>query len=56
MILFHLLDSFQLLTAWSWSTDFDLQDKLDELSAELSEYGFEGLAENQDLLMNMQLY
>ena len=45
------LDSFQLLTAWSWSTDFDLQDKLDELSAELSEYGFEGLAENQDLLM-----
>lgn len=45
------LDSFQLLTAWSWSTDFDLQDKLDELSAELSECGFEGLAENQDLLM-----
>ena len=45
------LDSFQLLTAWSWSTEFDLQDKLDELSAELSEYGFEGLAENQDLLM-----
>lgn len=45
------LDSFQLLTAWSWSTEFDLQDKLDELAADLSEYGFEGLAENQDLLM-----
>lgn len=45
------LDSFQLLTAWSWSTNFDLQERLDELSAELSECGFEGLAENQDLLM-----
>ena len=29
------LDSFQLLTAWSWSTDFDLQEKLDELSGEI---------------------
>ena len=24
------LESFQLLTAWSWSTDFDLQEKLDD--------------------------
>lgn len=45
------LESFQLLTAWSWSTDFDLQEKLDELSGELSGCGFDGLAENQDLLM-----
>ena len=45
------LDSFQLLTAWSWSTDFDLQDKLDELSSELSGCGFDGIAEDQDLLM-----
>lgn len=45
------LDSFQLLTAWSWSTDFDLQERLDELSAELSGYGFSGIAEDQDLLM-----
>jgi len=45
------LDTFQLLTAWSWSTEFDLQDKLDELSAELSEYGFDGLAEDQNLLI-----
>jgi hypothetical protein len=45
------LDSFQLLTAWSWSTDFDLQEKIDELSSELSEYGFNGIAEDQDLLM-----
>lgn len=45
------LESFQLLTAWSWSTDFDLQEKLDELSSELSGCGFNGLAEDQDLLM-----
>lgn len=45
------LDSFQLLTAWSWSTDFDLQEKLDELSSELSGCGFDGIAEDQDLLM-----
>ncbi len=45
------LESFQLLTAWSWSTDFDLQEKLDDLSAELSGCGFDGLAEDQDLLM-----
>lgn len=45
------LDSFQLLTAWSWSTEFNLQEKLDELSAELSDYGFDGLAEDQNLLM-----
>lgn len=45
------LDSFQLLTAWSWSTDFDLQEKLDDLSAELEGCGFNGIAEDQDLLM-----
>lgn len=45
------LKSFQLLTAWSWSTDFDLQEKLDELSDELTGCGFDGLAEDQDLLM-----
>lgn len=45
------LDSFQLLTAWSWSTDFDLQERIDALSDELSGYGFSGIAEDQDLLM-----
>lgn len=45
------LNSFQLLTAWSWSTDFDLQEKLDELSDELSGCGFDGIAEDQNLLL-----
>lgn len=45
------LNSFQLLTAWSWSTDFDLQEKLDELSAEIAGCGFDGISEDQNLLM-----
>ncbi len=45
------LNSFQLLTAWSWSTDFDLQEKLDELSDDLAGCGFDGIAEDQNLLL-----
>lgn len=45
------LNSFQLLTAWSWSTDFDLQEKLDELSEELAGCGFDGIADDQNLLL-----
>ncbi len=45
------LNSFQLLTAWSWSTDFDLQSKLEELSEELFGCGFDGIAEDQNLLI-----
>lgn len=45
------LNSFQLLTAWSWSTDFDLQEKLDELSEEIAGCGFDGIAEDQNLLL-----
>lgn len=45
------LDSFQLLSAWSWSTDFDLQDEINSLSAELYGYGFSDLANDQDLLL-----
>lgn len=45
------LDSFQLLKAWSWSTDFDLQEQLDDLSAELVDYGYDGLTNDQDLLL-----
>lgn len=45
------LDSFQLLSAWSWSTDFDLQDEINSLSAELEDYGFGNLLNEQDLLL-----
>lgn len=45
------LDSFQLLSAWSWSTDFDLQDEINSLSAELDDFGFGSLADETDLLL-----
>ncbi|BCZ45814.1 hypothetical protein psyc5s11_18810 [Clostridium gelidum] len=34
------LDSFQLLSVWSWSMDFDLQDELNSLSYELENFEF----------------
>lgn len=45
------LDSFQLLKAWSWSTDFDLQEQLDDLSSDLADYGYDGLTSDQALLL-----
>lgn len=45
------LNSFQLFTAWSWSEDFDLQDELTSLATELSEYGFDEIINQQDLLL-----
>lgn len=45
------LDSFQLLSAWSWSTDFDLQDELNSLSYELEDFEFGDLMEEQELLL-----
>ncbi len=33
------LDVFQLLTAWTWSEDFDLQERFTELAAELEPHG-----------------
>lgn len=45
------LDTFQLITAWSWGSDFDLKDEIEKLAEELEEYGFGGLAEDKDLLL-----
>ena len=43
------LNTYQLLTAWSWSADFDLQEEFSELSEELRPYGFGNLAQDKDL-------
>lgn len=43
------LNTYQLLTAWSWSADFDLQEEFSELSDELKPYGFGGLTQDKDL-------
>lgn len=45
------LDTLQLLSAWSWSEDFDLQEKFAELQTELAPYGFNDVGEDSDLLL-----
>ncbi|WP_433165747.1 GmrSD restriction endonuclease domain-containing protein [Kribbella sp. CA-247076] len=45
------LDVFQLLTAWTWSEDFDLQRRFSELAEELRPHGFGDLGEETNLLL-----
>lgn len=45
------LDVFELLTAWTWSEEFDLQNKFNELATELADFGFEGVGEDRDLML-----
>lgn len=45
------LDTYQLLSAWTWSGDFDLRAKFDELAAELDSFGFSDLRDDPDLLL-----
>lgn len=45
------LDTYQLLSAWTWSGDFDLRTKFDELANELDEAGFSDLRDDPDLLL-----
>lgn len=43
------LDLFELLTAWSWSDDFDLIDKFRDLQSKIADHGFEDLTAERDL-------
>lgn len=45
------LDTFQLLNAWTWSDDFDLQNKFKDLQNELEPYGFDRVGEDVDLIL-----
>jgi len=45
------LDTLQLLTAWTWSEDFDLQREFEELRDELEPFGFAGVGEDSNLLL-----
>lgn len=45
------LDTFQLLTAWTWSEDFELKQQFEELAAELEPFGFEAIGDDTDLLL-----
>lgn len=46
------LDTLQLLSAWTWSEDFDLLDKFRDLRDELSEFGFAGVGDDSDLILS----
>lgn len=45
------LDTFQLLTAWTWSEEFELRQQFEELAGELEPFGFETLGDDTDLLL-----
>lgn len=45
------LDMLQLLTAWTWSEEFDLQREFEELREELEPFGFAGVGEDSNLLL-----
>ena len=46
------LDTLQLLSAWTWSEDFDLLEKFQGLRDELSDFGFEGVGDDADLVLS----
>ena len=45
------LDTYQLLTAWTWSGDFDLRSRFDDLAADLDNGGYGDLGTEPDLLL-----
>ena len=45
------LDTLQLLTAWTWSEDFDLHREFESLGEELEPFGFSEVGENNNLLL-----
>lgn len=45
------LDAFQLLSAWTWSTEFDLKESLSDLQDEIEPFGFGELADDTNLFM-----
>jgi hypothetical protein len=45
------LDTLQLLTAWTWSDDFDLQERFEQLREMLEEHGFAGVGDDTSLVL-----
>ena len=45
------LDTYQLLTALSWSEEFVLQEEFQNLSDELEPFGFDRIADEEDLML-----
>jgi hypothetical protein len=45
------LDTLQLLSAWTWSDEFQLQSQFADLTEQLAPFGFEGLGADSNLLL-----
>lgn len=45
------LDTFQLLTAWTWSDEFDLQQEFATLSEKFEAFGFDDVGTDNDLML-----
>lgn len=45
------LDTLQLLTAWTWSQDFNLQRQFENLTEDLKPFGFHAIGEDSNLLI-----
>lgn len=45
------LDTLQLLTAWTWSEEFQLSEQFEDLANELKPFGFSDVGGNTDLLL-----
>lgn len=45
------LDTFQLLSAWTWSEDFDLQERFEDLAERLGPFGFGDVGDDTNLLL-----
>src|SRR4051794_10047431 len=45
------LDTLQLLSAWTWSEDFQLQEQFSELADQLAPFGFAAVGGDTNLLL-----
>lgn len=45
------LDAFQLLSAWTWSSEFDLNESISDLASDLEPFGFQELSSDPNLMM-----
>lgn len=45
------LDTLQLLSAWTWSDDFQLQSQFADLAEQLEPFGFGSMAEDSNLIL-----
>jgi len=45
------LDTLQLLSAWTWSEDFQLQTEFDDLATDLEEYGIRSVDTEENILL-----